>query len=489
MKITAEKTKEEYLEKTVSRLKVGIRREMKRERWDQALSLLSACAALLYKANQSYTDVELEQWLYAIAREVLPGQEKRGQGDSILFYDGFGYNDRGLIQIYLRALCRLGHVIYVTAEANRSQLPDVLQILEDGGAETVWLRQSKPVAAMRELYAHFRQYCPSSAFLYTRPDDVAAVAVFDRMEGSVRRFQINLTDHAFWLGTGSMDYCVEFRDYGAVVSAQGRGIAEEKLVKLPFYPAIDRSRSFEGYPFPFDPQTQKLIFSGGSLYKTLGGGNRYYQLVEHILQTYPQTVFWYAGSGNRTQMDALISRFPGRAFLTAERGDFLQIIERSVFYLSTYPVSGGLMFQYAAAMGKLPITLKFDAEADGYLLGQHTLGIEATDMEQAKALIHAVLTDEAFRQEKETVIRRAVIDEETFTAQLGLLLREGRTDFPIAMYDIDVSDLRREYLMGISLRSVAAVMSSRSSLPLLACLPVETLAGAGKNIRDRLLRR
>ena len=422
--------------------------------------------------------------LIPAAPEQRPWDKNR-----ILFYDGFGLNNRGLIRIYLTALCQLGHVIYVTDASHKDELPDVLRILKDANAQVLFTKERTPVAAIRELHNIFLQEKPGSAFLYTRPEDVVSTAVFSRMEGTVTRFQINLTDHAYWLGTRAFDTCIEFRDYGAVASAQGRGIPLDKLAKLPFYPIVDQNRAFEGYPFPFDPNTQKLVFSGGALYKTLGGGNLYYQLVEHILDTYPETVFWYAGSGNRSQMDRLLEKYPTRAFLTPERKDFFQIIQHSLFYLSTYPITGGLMFQYAAKAGKLPITLRFDSEADGYLLGQQELGLETDTIEQAKALLHRVITDEDFRRCKENQIKDAVINEEQFLQQLQNILKTGKSDYPTQLYPVDVTDLRREYLAAFTRKEVACILAVNSFAATAPYLPVEFALSLGKKIRDRLLRR
>lgn len=482
---------QQYLNSIVARLKNGVSKEIRRGRYDAALSLLSACAAIQYKANQCYTDTELETYLHDVVQTVLPPVQEGTPWDrkEILFYDGFGLNSRGLICIYLKALCKLGHVIYLTKESCKESLPDVLNILKEGGAEVIWLKKDAPTAAMREVYDIFLQKKPGTAFLYTRPEDVVSTAVFSRMERLVTRFLINLTDHAYWLGINALDYCIEFRDYGAVASIQGRGIPMEKLVKLPFYPVVDRERTFEGYPFPFDPACQKLVFSGGALYKTLGGGNRYYELVEYILDTYPETVFWYAGSGNRCQMDKLLQKYPTRAFLTSERRDFFQVIERSFFYLSTYPITGGLMFQYAAMAGKLPVTLRFDSEADGYLLGQQELGLEASDMEQAKALLHRVITDDAFRQKKEEQIKNAVINEDIFLQQLQKLLATGKSDFPIALYPVDVADLRKEYLAAFTRKEVASILAVNNFSAVAPYLPVEFALSVAKRIRDMLLRR
>ena len=454
-----------YLSTVTRQLKSSIGRAVKQEHYDTALTLLSSCAAVLYSANQCYTDDYLEDTLCRIAEIALPNIHVDGSDRSrILIYDGFGFNNRGLIRIYLTALCKLGHVIYVTDISHKDELPDVLDILNASGADIVWQTQTKPLAAIDELYGIFQQYHPGTAFLYTTPYDVVSTSVFTRLAGVVQRLQINLTDHAYWLGVHAFDLCIEFRDYGAVASRDGRNIPAEKLVKLPFYPTINKQTPFQGFPFPVE-DGQKVIFSGGFLYKTFSSDNLYYTLVSHILEQYPDTIFWYAGSGDRRQMDAILQRFPGRAFLTTERSDLHQILEHCFFYLSTYPITGGLMFQHAACAGKIPVTLRYDSECDGYLLDQPNLGFEANTLEEAKQLIRRIVTDDAFREEKEQKIQSAVLTQSTFEEQLRDLVFAGKTAYPITYYPVDTQNLHQQYLAGVTRSAIALVVTHKQNLP------------------------
>ena len=110
---------------------------------------------------------------------------------------------------------------------------------------------------------------------------------------------------------------------------------------IPFYPIIQYEKEFQGFPFEVKAG-QKVIFSGGGLYKTIGGGNKYYQMVDRILEEYEDAIFWYAGIGDDSEMKKIISKYPDRAYLTAERTDLYQVIEHCHFYLSTYPMWGGV---------------------------------------------------------------------------------------------------------------------------------------------------
>lgn len=215
-------------------------------------------------------------------------------------------------------------------------------------------------------------------------------------EGVLTRYVVNLTDHAYWLGARAIDKCIEFRDYGASISSEYRGIPREKIVKLPFYPKIV-PQEFQGFPFPVK-DGQQVVFSGGALYKTFGEGNKYYEIVDYILASHSDVIFWYAGGGDDSELKKCMARHPGRVYHTPERPDLFQLLQHVSFYLSTYPLCGGLMYQYAAAAGIEPVTLRRDDCNDGFLLHQDELHVIFDTMEELKQEIDRVLTDEVYRK-------------------------------------------------------------------------------------------
>ena len=91
----------------------------------------------------------------------------------------------------------------------------------------------------------------------------------------------------------------------------------------------------------FAREGAKVVFSGGSLYKTIGGENRYYKMVNYILSRFPEAIFWYAGTGDASQINILKEKYPDRLYHTAERSDLFQVLQNSFLYLSTYPLCGG----------------------------------------------------------------------------------------------------------------------------------------------------
>ncbi len=440
----------EKVESILSEIKDKVMIEIHHENYNAALGLISACAKILYKTNLSYTDVELESFIERISEQLIAEKRivaKAGPRDdgTVIFYDGFGLNNRGLAQIYLKALGKLKKLYYVTYESRKNNIPDLLSIVSQCGGESFFIKNGTFVDQIQQLSEFVNMVNAEHFFFYSYPDDVVATTVMFAFEGLITRYQINLTDHAFWLGARPIDKCVEFRDYGAYLSTQHRNIPKGKIVMLPYYPEIDKERKFNGYPFELRPD-QKMIFSGGSLYKTLGGGNLYYHIVDYILAKYVEAVFWYAGTGDDTEMKKLIAKYPGRVYLTEERADLYQVLRNCYFYLNTYPICGGLMYQYAASAGKIPLTLRFGVDMDGFLINQKALGVEFDDLDSMKAEIDKLMNDKEYMAAKSNRLSEAVISPEEFTFELGKILDGEDTKFPVKYEPVDTSAFKQIYL-------------------------------------------
>lgn len=436
--------------KLTAALHKAIRLEIEKKRYNDALELVFACAMLPYNTNMYYVDDALEESIQAVAEALFSAQiprVERGElkQDTILFYDGFGLDRRGLARIYLEALVQDYKVCYVTFADREQEVPEILQTVQASGGTVSFLRKARPVEMIRQLNAILHACRAGKIFFYAYPYDIIAPVLMQAYEGILTRYQINLTDHGFWLGARAIDKCIEFRDYGASISSEYRGIPREKIVKLPFYPKVVE-QEFQGFPFPVK-EGQKVVFSGGSLYKTFGEGNKYYQLVDYILDKHSDVIFWYAGWGNDSELKKCMARHPGRVFHTQERSDLFQILQHVSFYLSTYPICGGLMYQYAAAAGTLPLTLRRDDCNDGFLLDQDALGVIFDTMEELEQEIDRVLTDEPYRQARSARMRSAVIAPEQFSAELRQIMASGTSAQEICYRHIDTEAFRANYLV------------------------------------------
>ena len=166
----------------------------------------------------------------------------------------------------------------------------------------------------------------------------------------------------------------------------------------------------------------KVIFSGGALYKTFSGDNLFYTTIDDILSQEKNVYFWYAGNGDDSKIKVLKEKFPKRVFFTKERKDLYQLLCNCDVYYSTYPICGGLMFQYAAIAGKVPLTLKNSEITDGFLLKQKDLHIEFLSPDDLKEECIHLLTDEVYCKNRSEEMKCAVISKEKFDSLVKQLV-------------------------------------------------------------------
>lgn len=441
------------------------------KKYNKALQSVSACAEILYYINQTYIDEELEDDL----KQIMQGLEwdnmdniTIGNSKKVLFYDGFGDDYRGLARIYLRALISNGYqVFYVTYNHAEGKLPLIHEELKKGKAECIFLSKKRKVEQIQELNKVFLRTNATIAFFYTLPWDVVGTVVFRKWENKIKRLQINLTDHAFWLGKYSFDKCIEFRDCGAGISKYKRGISAEKIIRLPYYPIINDDIPFQG--FPFEKGDKKVIFSGGSLYKTYGDDNKYYKMVESILKQNKQVIFWYAGAGDATELEKLILKYPKRCFWTPERADLFEVLKHCDMYLNTYPIAGAMMMQYAALAGLPPLTLKHNYDVDGTLEGQEELEIVFTELDELLSKADEIINN--FNIGKADELKKSVVTEEMFQSSLQNILEEKESGFPILMDDVDTKKFLDTYVERYSFAVIEDIIISNRNINLWKIFP------------------
>lgn len=475
----------------VTKLKSDIEYELNKNNNNMALELIYNCANILYQTNIYYMDIELEEYTKAISNSLMLDHPKIFEENTLLFYDGFGLNDRGLAQIYLNALTEYRNVIYITYEDRKDDIPDLLKIInKSNNFKSYFIRRKGEnfCQQIKSLNKVINKERPQEFFFYSIPNDVVGTVVMNSYQGLIKRYQVNLTDHAFWLGAKCIDRCIEFRDYGASVSKKYRDIPEKYIVKLPFYPQIHAEREFQGYPFDVE-KGQKIVFSGGSLYKTIGGDNKYYEIVDHILSIHDDVVFWYAGQGDDTELKKILNRYPGRAYHTAERSDLFQVLQHSRFYLSTYPICGGLMYQFAASAGRVPVTLKYDDCTEGFLLNQGRIGIEFENLEDLYAEADRLITDDEYCKVRSSEMVKSVMCEGDFARRLRSILDNKEKDFfDIEYTDIQTDDFRKEYLKRGDINDLNTCLVNKETLKSsFKHEPVRTIRGGARKLRRKFM--
>ena len=465
-----------YITAHLSKLMENAKSYVNNGEYNLALSALSSYCSIQYVINQVYTDKDAENLVAEISSQVVktPTQYKADR-NTILFYDGFGLDLRGWAAAYVRALiCNGYRLIYVTSSSQKNKIPHILMEIENTDSISCFVDMKKgQMKWIEDLNSVFVSFQPCAAFFYTTPNDVAGAAVFDAYKGKVDRFQVDLTDHAFWIGVNSADYFLECRIPGASNAIYERGVARDRLINIDC--CLYVNRDIDDTPLPFDIENEKYIFSGGALYKTLGDDRLlFYKVIDEVLNVNTEIKYLYAGNGDSSELNKLSEKYNGRVFYITERKDFIRLIEHCEFMWNTYPMFGGLMMRYAANAGKIPLTLKHGNDQDGILKNQSELEIEFNTCEEVIDEANKLLKDQEYKKKKEKLLKNSVITEDVFASNLKMIIEEHHSEFVFdEISRINTEEFRMTYLERLEDpdRMLANSIISKSSLRLGAIFP------------------
>lgn len=435
MKLTEDKVKRlyhNYKEKGTSLQNKG--------KYNQALLYWKVAAQTAKVFGLDVYDGEIEEHLVDMSRIIIePKASAIVNSHRCVFYDAHSRALGGLTQQYLRAIFQIGwDVLYITeVSPEDSCFQPILKELND--AENVSIvhvpQKLRSTEKAQFLYDTITRFAPIRMFMHMHPDSVHAVVAFNALPSSIEKFQIDYTDHAFWVGTSCTDYSFEFRTYGCNLSASVRGIDESKIFLLPFYP-IETSLPFQG--FPFNQEGKIIIFSGGSYYKVFDENDTYFKMCKAILEISPNVVIAYAGMGFQTQMEEKLETYGinERFFLIGERQDLSAVYDKCDIYLNTYPVAGGLMCQYAARHA-LPILSLYDgtvSKVEEVVCQIKEQEISSNSLESLIEKAHKLIVDQAYRHNHGADIARCCISPVQFRNAFVEAVKYKRQLFP---YSID----------------------------------------------------
>lgn len=343
---------------TYNMYKLAAQSYLKNKKYLECLMSVKHACRLAYAFNWKFTDEELEDLVYNIAQQFNIKPNLYLESNRIVFYDNFAIANRGLTQQYIRGLIKLGYeiLLIITKAPNEidKKMQSELASYANVNVEYVPLKKSNLLMdQIRTIIALVTAYKPARAFMHMMPWDVVGNVAWNALS-FVERYQINLTDHAFWLGTKCSDYVLEFRNYGYNLSRQMRYLAKDKLLMLPYYPIYDIDADYEGIPEPLKGAVK--LFSGGAVYKILGNDFKFIKIINNILLRNPNTIFYFAGAQEQ-DVPGIISLIKkqglrDRWVFLGNRRDIAKVMEHMDIYIGTYPIGGGLMTQIAAAAAK-----------------------------------------------------------------------------------------------------------------------------------------
>ncbi len=429
-----------YYNRIIKRAKSRV----KRQDVNKACFELRNAATLAYYFNLFYKNDDTELLIREISGIVLPHDKNDFKTrETILFYDSFGYDNRGLTQQYIRALNKLGiPFLYIFEDKDESKCASILYELNSFDDVEIYVLDKSLSAfdKIQTLYNKVVSYRPHRALLHLAPWSMEALVVFSALDKLVK-FNINLTDHAYWAGSSIVDFNIEFRDYGASLSVLKRGLTPDQILMLPYYPIIFENESkFLGFPSITEGKT--VLFSGGAVYKIYGEGGKFFEIIKKILDNNPATIFLFAGDGNMEYFYKFINenKLSERIFLLGNRSDINEVIKNCDIFIGTYPFCGGLMSQYAAVNGKPILSFTDPKYKNNYLeeIICHNKKIQVTfdDMSEYYAEANKLCNSKDYRLESGKELKDCVITKDQFAAELGYLLNNSHS---IRRYNIDNS--------------------------------------------------
>jgi len=421
-----------YVRKDFKKLKSLVSQEINAKHYTEALDLISCASELAYSLNFIFSDDELEKDLKDISERLLRKPTFTPMEGRWVFYDCIGFDNKGLTQQYITALESWGveflYILETTAGVNQPK--NILEQLKNYDKATLYIQEDglSYLSKLSTLKKVIDNYKPEKAFLHLAPWSSLSVVLWNSYKNKIDRYFINLTDHAFWIGKNSFDYCIEFREYGYQISRDYRNISDKKLLMQEYYPIVKDSK-FLG--FPNQIENKKIIFSGGTFYKILGFDNIFFKVLKSIVEKNKDAVILFASNGHSTKLEEFIKKnsLEEQIILLGYRSDINEVMKHCDIYLNTFPVGGGLMLQYALLNKKIPISFgskKLNSVNPETWNSNIKFDITFYDIDNLSNEVYKILNDENYRNKHESMLEDILIQPEEFNQSLNdIILKEN----------------------------------------------------------------
>lgn len=428
--------------------------DAKKKNWQKAIRTLSCSAKWAYQFNYFYTDNNAEELIKRISdATVNPTYIDRPKKQRAVMIDSFCMDNKGLTQQYLRAMIHNKvEILYICTSSTIGNGDDIIRELKDYPNAQLQLFTDVKLDAVNmasKIVETIASYFPAYIFLHIAPWDVVALVACAAIKGSTI-LNINLTDHAYWMGASLIDYNIEFRPYGKTVSLEKRGLNNSQLLELPFYPVDPIGHPFRGLP-PMPDDAVKIL-TGGAMYKMLGRDDIFFRIMELIVSISPNVFILIAGFVPNKLFKDKCLKIKGheRILFIGPRDDIDSVFQNCDLFLSTYPTSGGLMCQYAAKYGK-PMLAYRDLddvenaveEMVNHFGGKFRSFVQMNDfMDYAKHLI----CDEQFRSDEGASLAENTMTADKFFHSFAILMCTLCTQLHWELDHIDYGSFANRYL-------------------------------------------
>ena len=400
------------------------------------IKLIKCAAEYQYNINCIFTDDRLDYLLIQLSNLlVINSDNYHAIQDNVILYDSFVWDNRGLTQQYLDALsnAKKYNIILVHNTCYSDKSKKTIEYCNKHNIPTIELGTGSYEDRQNILIRTIESFKPEKVLFHLYPSDILPLSTFYAYK-QITKYQINLTDHAFWLGTRLIDYSFEFRNQGANISLKKRNLNCSQLLLLPYYPWTEDS-PFRG--FPSDTDGKVKLFSGGSFYKYEGGDGAFLRIVKKILDENPNVVFLLAGDGYRENFERFVhdNHFERRFFLIGNRPDINQVMKNIDIYINSYPMIGGLMSQYAAINGKPILTYK-DRSVEDVICIKFYKKLAIDDMDELCIEANKLIRDEKYRRAQGKMIREMIINQYEFRNAFSFAFNHNAS--PNTITDMDI---------------------------------------------------
>ena len=419
-----------YKKKAQSSLKEGHKND--------CLRYLIVAAHTGYSFYMDYKDDELEDVLEQLSKHIVHNDDKKERRqDESVFYDSFSYDNGGLVQQYLGALISCGYKIrYITPNVTVLNTNSAIgtMLRNYAHAEIVIEQQNlSPFKRAQFIYNSITETDARRLFIHTSPNAAVANTAFYALPQTIKKYKINLTDHTFWIGTRFIDYSLEFRPYGGMLSVLRRGIAREKVLHIPFYPIMNHTE-FKG--FPDEARGKVEMFSGASYYKIFDKEDTFFKLSKAILDACPNVVLLFAGFGDAKVLDEKLQKYEltGRFIPIGQRSDITEVFEHCDIFLNTYPLGGGLMSQYAAQLAKPIVSYATPGTflVEEFVCQTRQMIISDRSFEAVVERVRHLVADPMYRRSYGQEIHSCVISPAQFNELFAQCMEDGKNPVPYA---------------------------------------------------------